>query len=45
MFKELDEDYDISGFINEDEVKEKIRELHFDRDKIVRWIEKSLLDN
>ena len=48
MFAELDEEYEISGFIDKDEVKEKIRELHLDRDKIVRWIKElaeSLLNN
>ena len=43
MFKEFDEEYGISALKDEDEVKEKIRELHLDREKIVRWIEESLL--
>jgi len=45
MYEEFNEEYVVSNFIDEDEVKEKIRELHLDRDKIVRWIEYSLLNN
>ena len=45
MFEELDEEYGISGFKDEDEVKEKIRELNLNRDAIVKWIEESLLNN
>ena len=45
MFEELDEEYGISGFKDEDEVKEKIRELNLNREAIVKWIEESLLNN
>ena len=45
MFEELDEEYGISGFKDEDEVKEKIRELNLNRELIVKWIEESLLNN
>ena len=45
MFEELDDEYGVSGFKDDDEVKEKIRELHLDRVKIARWIEESLLNN
>ena len=45
MYEELDEEYGISGFKDEDEVKEKIRELNLNRDAIVKWIEESLLNN
>ena len=39
MFEELDEEFVISNFIDEDEFKEKIKEYNYDRDKIVKWIE------
>ena len=45
MYEELDEEYGISGFKDEDEVKEKIRELNLNREAIVKWIEESLLNN
>ena len=45
MYQELDEEYGISGFKDEDEVKDKIREYNFNRDEIVKWIEESLLNN
>ena len=45
MYEELDEEYGISGFKDEDEVKDKIRELNLNREAIVKWIEESLLNN
>ena len=45
MYEELDEEYGISGFKDEDEVKEKIRELNLNRELIVKWIEESLFNN
>ena len=45
LYEELDEEYGISGFKDEDEDKDKIRELNLNRDLIVKWIEESLLNN
>ena len=45
MYEELNEEYGVSGFKDEDEVKEKIREFHLNREEVVRWIEESLLNN
>ena len=45
IFEELDEEYGISGFKDEYEIKEKIRELDLNRESIVKWIEESLLNN
>ena len=44
MFEELDEEYGISGFIDEYEVKDKIRKMNLDREGIVKWFEEKLLD-
>ena len=45
LYEELDEEYGISGFKDEDEVKEKIREMNFNRKEIVKWMEQALLNN
>lgn len=45
MYEELDEEYGISGFKDEDEIKEKIREMNCNREGIVKWIEESLNNN
>ncbi len=44
LFNELDEDYGITGFLDETVFKTKIKELNFDRERIVQWIEESLLN-
>ena len=43
IYEELEEDYGISGYIEEEMAKNKIVELNFDRDRIIEWIEKTLL--
>ena len=44
IYEELEEDYGISGIIEEEEMaKNKIVELNFDRDRIIEWIENTLL--
>ena len=45
MFEEFDGEYAISCFMNGDEVKNKIKELHYDRDLILAWIEELLTNN
>ena len=42
IYDELEEDYGISGFIEEENAKDKIRELKCDREKIIEWFEKFL---
>ena len=44
LYQELEDEYGISGFIEEEAAKEKIRELNCDRDLIVDWIENNLLN-
>ena len=45
IFEEMDNEYAISAFMHEDEIKNKIKELHYDRDLISAWIEEVLLNN
>ena len=40
----MDYEYGICCFMNKDEVKNKIKELHYDRDLISGWIEEVLLN-
>ena len=44
LFLELDEEYGMSAFINENEMKDKIKELHCDRELINEWIEEQLIN-
>ena len=43
IYNELEDDYGISGYIEEELAKIKIRELKLDRDAIIEWIENSLV--
>ena len=43
IYNELEDDYGISGYIEEELAKLKIRELKLDRDAIIEWIENSLV--
>ena len=43
IYIELEDDYGISGYIEEELAKLKIRELKLDRDAIIEWIENSLV--
>ena len=45
IFEEIEGEYGISCFMLEDEVKNKIRELNYDKNKIEEWIERMLLSN
>jgi len=44
LYQELEDEYGISGFIDEEAAKAKIRELNCNRDQIVDWIENNLLN-
>ena len=44
IYNELEEEFDISGFIEEEVVKEKIIELKYDRAKICEWVENTLIN-
>ena len=44
LFNEIDEEYGITGFKDEKVFKTKIKELNFDRTRIVQWIEETLLN-
>ena len=43
LFQELDEDFGIAGFMDEDAAKAKIRELNCDKEKCIEWIEGNLM--
>ena len=42
LFFEYEEDYGISGFIDEDDAKAKFKELHCNKELINEWIETEL---
>ena len=42
IYEELDEEYPVLGYFDEDEVKEKIKEYNYDREKIIKWTEEKL---
>ena len=44
IYDELEEGYGISGFIDEENAKDKIRELKCDREKIYEWFENTVLN-
>ena len=44
IYDEIEEDYGISGFIDEENAKDKIRELKCDREKIYEWFENTVLN-
>ena len=44
LFNEMDEEYGITGFVDETVFKTKIKELNFDRTRIVQWFEENLLN-
>ena len=43
IFQELEDDYAISGFIEEEEAKKQIRKLNLDREAIIDWVENTLI--
>ena len=43
IYNELENEYGISGFIDEDAMKDKIKELNYDKELIIDWIESVLL--
>ena len=45
IYQELEEDYGISGFVEEDSAKLMIRELNLDKGSIIEWIENNLVNN
>ena len=45
IFSEVDGEYGISSFMDEDEVKAKIKELNYDKEQISAWVEEVLLNN
>ena len=44
IYNDLEEEYGISGFIDEDAAKDKIREYECDRERINKWIEEELIN-
>ena len=42
-YQELEDDYGVSGFIEEEAFKHKIVELNCDKDRIIEWIENDLI--
>ena len=44
IYNEIEDDYAISGFIEEESFKHKIVELNCDKDRIIEWIENDLIN-
>ena len=45
IYAEVDNDYGVSSFMDENDVKAKIKELNYDIDKVNEWVEEALLNN
>ena len=45
IYAEFEKDYQVSNFIDEEVLKNKIRELNFDKNKINEWIETFLIND
>ena len=45
IYKEVDEEYGVSSFMDEQVVKAKIKELNYNKELICQWIEEQLLNN
>ena len=44
IYDEIEDEYGVSGFIDIDDMKDKIKELHCNRELIDEWIEDSLIN-
>jgi hypothetical protein len=44
IYNDLEEEYGISGFLEEDAAKDKIKEFKLDKEAIVQWIENALIN-
>ena len=44
IYQELEDDYGVSSFIEEEAFKHKIVELNCDKDRIIEWIENDLIN-
>ena len=44
IYQELEDDYAVSSFIEEEAFKHKIVELNCDKDRIIEWIENDLIN-
>ena len=45
IYAEVDNDYGVSSFMDENVVKAKIKELNYDKEKVKEWVEEALLNN
>ena len=45
IYKEVDEEYGVSSFMDEQVVKAKIKELNYNKELICQWIEEQLFNN
>ena len=45
LYQELDDDYNVGGFMDEEAAKAKIMELNCDKEACIEWIENYLLGN
>ena len=43
LYQELDDDYNVGGFMDEEAAKAKIMELNCDKEACIKWIENHLL--
>ena len=44
IYAEVDNEYGVGSFMDEKDVKDKIKELNYDKDKVKDWVEESLLN-
>ena len=45
LYKEFDNDFGIAGFLDDNVVKAKIRELKYNKEDLIGWIEKMLMED
>ena len=44
IFDEIEDEYGISGFVEDQDIKDKIKELHCNKNLIAEWVEQTLLN-
>ena len=44
IFDEIEEEYGISAFVEDQDIKDKIKELHCNKNLIAEWVEQTLLN-
>ena len=44
IFDEIEDEYGISAFVEDQDIKDKIKELHCNKNLIAEWVEQTLLN-